>query len=142
MQESFTGLVLFAQGSDSSRQRPRNCQVALRWQEEGIVTLLTGLLTDEEDQVDGITRQHRANNPLPTRRIKNTTVWVAAKPTQLRTPIGFLGGSTGGHLQSDRQLAIVPDTGHLFEESGVFEAVQALAADWFSQHPTAKECIT
>jgi dienelactone hydrolase len=33
-----------------------------------------------------------------------------------------------------RQLEIVPDAGHLFEEPGKLDAVARLAADWFARH--------
>lgn len=38
------------------------------------------------------------------------------------------------NLQCDKELAIVPGAGHLFEETGTLEQVAKLAADWFTGH--------
>ena len=46
------GVVLFAHGSGSSRQSPRNQFVARQIQEAGVGTLLFDLLTPEEEAVD------------------------------------------------------------------------------------------
>ncbi len=35
---------------------------------------------------------------------------------------------------AEKQLVIVPDAGHLFEEPGALEEVARLAADWFTRH--------
>jgi putative phosphoribosyl transferase len=37
-------------------------------------------------------------------------------------------------LQCPKELAVVPRAGHLFEEPGALEQVQALASDWFLRH--------
>ena len=37
-------------------------------------------------------------------------------------------------MQCDKELAVVPGAGHLFEEHGALEQVSALAADWFAAH--------
>ena len=37
-------------------------------------------------------------------------------------------------MQCDKQLAVVPGAGHLFEEHGALEQVSALAGDWFLSH--------
>jgi putative phosphoribosyl transferase len=37
-------------------------------------------------------------------------------------------------LRVDKDLAIVPDATHLFEEPGTLEEVTRLAADWFVKH--------
>ena len=46
------GVVLFAHGSASSRQSPRNRYVARALQRDGLATLLIDLLTLEEEAVD------------------------------------------------------------------------------------------
>ena len=35
------------------------------------------------------------------------------------------------HLTSEKHMAIVPGTGHLFEEPGTLDQVVVLARDWF-----------
>lgn len=37
-------------------------------------------------------------------------------------------------LRCEKQLAVVPQATHLFEEPGALEQVSALAADWFKRH--------
>jgi pimeloyl-ACP methyl ester carboxylesterase len=37
-------------------------------------------------------------------------------------------------LRCEKQLAVVPNATHLFEEPGALEQVSALAADWFKRH--------
>ena len=49
------GVVLFAQGSGSSRLSPRNQFVARYLEKRGIGTLLFDLLTEEEEQSDALT---------------------------------------------------------------------------------------
>ena len=41
-------------------------------------------------------------------------------------------------LRCQAHLEIVPGATHLFEEAGTLEAVQRLAADWFTQHLAAE----
>ncbi len=38
------------------------------------------------------------------------------------------------HLRSTKQLVLVPDAGHLFQEPGALEQVQDLAAEWFAKY--------
>ena len=52
------GIVVFAHGSGSSRHSPRNQYVAQVLNNAGLATLLTDLLTREEEEVDIKTRQH------------------------------------------------------------------------------------
>ena len=91
----FCGVVLFAHGSGSGRHSARNRQVAQRLQQAGIATLLFDLLTDEEEQVDLRTREHRFDIALLTRRMQDATAWVAAQPDLRHAPIGYFGASTG-----------------------------------------------
>ena len=91
----FSGLVLFAHGSGSGRHSARNRQVARALQSVGIATLLFDLLTNEEEQVDIHTREHRFNIALLTQRMQDTTLWVLAQEEFKTVPIGFFGASTG-----------------------------------------------
>src|SRR5437764_11933735 len=52
------GIVVFAHGSGSSRHSPRNQYVAQVLNNADLATLLTDLLTREEEEVDIKTRQH------------------------------------------------------------------------------------
>ena len=56
------GVVLFAHGSGSSRRSPRNQRVAASLHHARFATLLTDLLTDEEEErVDRRTRELRSD---------------------------------------------------------------------------------
>lgn len=180
------------------RHSERNRQVAGHLQQAGFATLLFDLLTDREEQVDRLTRQHRFDIPLLALRMRDATLWAAAHPALRDAAVGLFGASTGsaaaliaaarlgkcvaavvsrggrpdlagpavldavtapvllvvggddtavielnrqafGYLRCEKDLMIVPRTGHLFEEPGALEKVQSLAANWFAQHlPTAQ----
>ncbi|MEU8818638.1 alpha/beta fold hydrolase [Actinoplanes sp. NPDC048796] len=80
------GIVLFAHGSGSSRHSPRNRAVAAELNRRGLGTLLTDLLThDEEDR--------RFDIGLLADRLIGLVDWlVGAYPT---ARIGLFGASTG-----------------------------------------------
>src|ERR671939_617888 len=63
------GIVVFAHGSGSSRHSPRNQYVARVLNDAGLATLLTDLLTGEEEEIDVKTRQYRFNIELLSRRL-------------------------------------------------------------------------
>ena len=85
------GIVLFAHGSGSSRKSPRNTFVAERLQRRGLATLLTDLLTEEEDLV----RRNRFDIDLLTKRLEEATHWIGKRGDVGRLPIGYFGASTG-----------------------------------------------
>src|SRR5437867_9562803 len=69
-------LVLFAHGSGSSRNSPRNQFVARTLNEAGLATLLFDLLTPEEESIDMYTREHRFNIGLLAERLVHATSWA------------------------------------------------------------------
>lgn len=81
--EGTGGVVLFAHGSGSSRNSPRNIRVARILNEAGLATLLIDLLSPNEEPV-GI--------GLLTDRLVSATDWLADR---LGLPIGYFGASTG-----------------------------------------------
>lgn len=85
------GLVLFAHGSGSSRKSPRNNFVAERLRRRGLATLLTDLLTVEEDMVT----RNRFDIDLLTGRLEAATRWVRSRPDAGSLPLGYFGASTG-----------------------------------------------
>jgi dienelactone hydrolase len=89
------GIVVFAHGSGSGRHSSRNRAVARELQDAGLATLLLDLLTPEEDTVDRRTRHLRFDIPLLSRRMEDTTAWVARQPALRELPIGYFGASTG-----------------------------------------------
>jgi putative phosphoribosyl transferase len=85
------GVVLFAHGSGSSRQSPRNAVVAAALREAGLGTLRVDLLpigaaAHGEDAFD-IARM--------TRRLAQAAGWLATDPRTVGLPLGLFGASTG-----------------------------------------------
>jgi putative phosphoribosyl transferase len=90
------GIVLFAHGSGSSRQSPRNRRVARQLQDAGFATLLFDLLTLDEERRDAITAELRFNIALLAERLARASDWVASQPELSELPVGYFGASTGG----------------------------------------------
>ncbi|CAN5438888.1 hypothetical protein BH20ACI3_BH20ACI3_19210 [soil metagenome] len=44
-------------------------------------------------------------------------------------------------LRCEKELKIVPEATHLFEEQGTLEEVANLAAEWFQRHLVADEAV-
>ncbi|NSC23117.1 hydrolase [Streptomyces albus subsp. chlorinus] len=87
--------VLFAHGSGSSRFSPRNRAVAAALRQEGLATLLIDLLTEDEEQVDTATAQHRFDIPLLGRRLVAAIDALGEHETTAGRPVGLFGASTG-----------------------------------------------
>jgi putative phosphoribosyl transferase len=90
-----TGLVIFAHGSGSSRQSPRNRSVAGVLNRGAIATLLIDLLTEAEERVDIRTGELRFDIGLLIRRLTAITEWVGSEPRLKNLGIGYFGASTG-----------------------------------------------
>jgi pimeloyl-ACP methyl ester carboxylesterase len=89
------GCVIFAHGSGSSRQSPRNRQVARTLNRAGLATLLIDLLTVEEELIDNQTSELRFNIELLAHRLVGVTDWLAGRTTFPPLPLGYFGASTG-----------------------------------------------
>ena len=89
------GLVVFAHGSGSSRLSRRNRHVADLLRGVGLGTLLMDLLTEGEEAVDALTREHRFDIPLLARRLTDAIDWAGADPRAAGLPVGLFGASTG-----------------------------------------------
>jgi dienelactone hydrolase len=89
------GLVLFAHGSGSSRQSPRNRAVARFLRRRGLATLLFDLLTAREDEVDRLTRKLRFDIGLLADRLAGATDWALGQPELEGLSLGYFGASTG-----------------------------------------------
>ena len=87
------GLVLFAHGSGSSRNSPRNQFVAEILRRNGTATLLFDLLTPEEEASSG--RRLVFNIPLLAQRLIDATRWLARRAETRHLGIGYFGASTG-----------------------------------------------
>jgi putative phosphoribosyl transferase len=93
--EGAMGVVLFAHGSGSGRQSPRNRFVARQLQTAGLATFLIDLLTPEEEAVDVHTAHLRFDIPLLAKRLVAATRWLAADPSTRALKLGYFGASTG-----------------------------------------------
>ncbi len=93
--ERAAGLVLFAHGSGSSRHSPRNRHVADVLNRGSIGTVLTDLLTEEEEAVDIQTAELRFDIGLLGRRVAAITDWIGRQPSLKNLGLGYFGASTG-----------------------------------------------
>jgi dienelactone hydrolase len=91
MPEEGKGIVVFAHGSGSSRNSPRNKYVGQILQEAGYATLLFDLLTPQEDQDN----EMRFDINLLTDRLMKTTYWLKSDSAAADLNIGYFGASTG-----------------------------------------------
>jgi dienelactone hydrolase len=89
------GLVLFAHGSGSSRHSPRNRHVADVLNRGAIGTVLTDLLTEDEETIDIRTAELRFDIPLLGRRVAAVTDWIEKQPGLNNLGLGYFGASTG-----------------------------------------------
>lgn len=85
-------LILFAHGSGSSRNSPRNILVANTFLKNKLGTLLFDLLTPQEEMGE-IGGEYRFNIELLKKRLNLATQWVKKKYPELL--IGYFGASTG-----------------------------------------------
>jgi dienelactone hydrolase len=88
-------IVIFAHGSGSSRNSPRNKYVAQTLNEKGLATLLFDLLTKEEEEKERWTAHMRFNIPLLAYRLISATYWIKYGGKTGRLRIGYFGASTG-----------------------------------------------
>jgi putative phosphoribosyl transferase len=93
--EKSTSIVVFAHGTGSSRQSPRNKNVADVLNEAGIATLLIDLLTPGEELIDFQTSQFRFDIDLLADRLWTATQWLRSQSTTNRLHVGYFGASTG-----------------------------------------------
>jgi pimeloyl-ACP methyl ester carboxylesterase len=110
------GLVVFAHGSGSSRESPRNRAVAETLRAHGLATLLFDLLTPEEDRF----RENRFDIPLLTDRLVGVTEWANDDDRLRNLEMGYFGSSTGAAAalraaarQPDRVRAVVSRGGRV-----------------------------
>lgn len=88
---SAKGIVIFAHGSGSSRNSPRNLAVAQVLNETGLATLLFDLLTKDEEA----DRANVFDIELLGTRLLGATAWLRLQRGFSKTPVGYFGASTG-----------------------------------------------
>lgn len=90
-----SGLVLFVHGSGSGRNSPRNQFVASTLNQYGLATLLMDLLTEEEEEVDLVTRHLRFDIHFLSERVSEITNWLKKNNQTRNLFVGYFGSSTG-----------------------------------------------
>ena len=90
-----SGMVIFAHGSGSGRNSPRNRFVAGVLQQAGLATLLFDLLTPREESIDAITAELRFDIAFLARRLVGVIDWSASNKDTRNLGIGCFGASTG-----------------------------------------------
>lgn len=93
--ETPRGIILFAHGSGSSRNSPRNQYVAQELNKAGFSTLLFDLLTPDEESTDQESRELPFNITFLAERLIDATQWVAQNLDMQNLKIGYFGASTG-----------------------------------------------
>ena len=116
--ENTDALVLFAHGSGSSRQSPRNQFVARTLNDAGLATLLFDLLTPDEEATDIQTREHRFNIGLLAERLVYATKWAEQQNQTRDLRIGYFGSSTGGGAALVAAAEIPQDVGGVVSRGG------------------------
>jgi putative phosphoribosyl transferase len=91
------GLVVFAHGSGSSRESPRNQHVADRLHDAGFATLLFDLLTAQEER----DRRNVFDIGLLARRLADAAGWARGVDPVGQLPVGLFGASTGAAAALD-----------------------------------------
>src|SRR4029077_8823510 len=111
-------LVLFAHGSGSSRNSPRNQFVARTLNDAGLATLLFDLLAPEEEAIDMRTREHRFNIGLLAGRLVHATRWAKQQKQTRDLRMGYFGSSTGGAATLVAAAEIPQDIGAVVSRGG------------------------
>ena len=88
--------MLFAHGSGSGRNSPRNRTVAQVLHDAGLATLLLDLLTPDEAALDSRTAELRFNIGLLAERLLGAALWLANGQDTAGLHAGYYGSSTGG----------------------------------------------
>jgi putative phosphoribosyl transferase len=89
------GLVIFAHGSGSSRNSPRNRHVAQALRARGLATLLFDLLTEQEELRDRVDASLRFDVELLASRLELVAEWARADSQLSHLPLAYFGASTG-----------------------------------------------
>lgn len=84
-----TGVIVFAHGSGSGRNSPRNTYVADEMHDSGFATVLVDLMTDEDEDDKTFDIEFLAG------RLVHVVDWVKRHPVLGRLPLALFGASTG-----------------------------------------------
>jgi len=88
-------LIIFAHGSGSSRNSPRNLYVAHTLVRANYAALLFDLLSEEEEAEDYFSGKKRFDINMLSERLVEVSQWVISNKETDKYKIGFFGASTG-----------------------------------------------
>ena len=105
IQDNPIGMVIFAHGSGSGKESPRNNKIASIFNRMGLSTLLFNLLTEEENEMDLRAQKikdripglilNKFNISLLTERLVTISKRLCDKKFLSAKSIGYFGSSTG-----------------------------------------------
>ena len=120
------GMVIFAHGSGSSKESPRNKKIASIFNRMSLSTLLIDLLTYEETEMDLRTQKikdkipglllNKFNIRLLRERLVTITKWLSNNKPLPAKNIGYFGSSTGAAATflAASKLSKMPDKEGIF----------------------------
>ena len=111
--ENVKAVVLFSHGSGSSRFSAGNIKVAKVLYEHRIATLLTDLLSTEEDKI----YENRFDIELLTERLVLVTNFIDQMPELNNLPMAYFGASTGA-ASALKAASILPEKIHAIVSQG------------------------
>jgi putative phosphoribosyl transferase len=111
------GFVIFAHGSGSSRDSPRNRLVAEVLERDGFATLLMNLLTEREATVDDRTAEYRFDIPFLAQRLALATDAARGRDAA-GLLIGYFGASTGAAAALVAAACAAPDVAAIVSRGG------------------------
>lgn len=131
--DDYRGVVLFVQGSGSTRFSPRNQLVSRTIGSAGFGVLVFELLTTEESALDlRSPNLARFDIALLARRLVAVTQWLKNQPKMGDAALGYYGASTGGGVvmaaaaQMGKGISAVVSRGGYVEQAG--DALQHVTA--------------
>ena len=110
--ERAVGAVIFAHGTGSNRQSPRNVFVAKTLQQTGLATLLFDLVPPGREQ-------EKFDIQLMAGRLITATYWFEAKHAEHRMPLGYFGASTGAAAALVAAADVGRDIGAVVSRGGM-----------------------
>jgi dienelactone hydrolase len=122
-------MVIFAHGSGSGKESPRNQKIASIFNRMSLSTLLIDLLTYEETEMD--LRAQRIKDKIPglvlnkfnigllTERLVTITVWLSNNKPLSAKSIGYFGSSTGAAATflAASKLSKMPDKDRVYDNN-------------------------
>ncbi len=93
--EGAKKIIVFAHGSGSGRNSPRNQFVASVLLKHNLGILLMDLLTKKEEAIDELTSEYRFDIPLLAKRLTGVAEWIGRNVATKHLSVGYFGASTG-----------------------------------------------